>query len=129
MDEVAYHTFILMALADGVVACAGIASLVLVLLLMMRTRNVGVGLAALGFGLLGCAHLGFAGQWFGLLIGAQTDPDGNVTLGLLAAADGIFSIVAALAVVSLGLGFWYTYRRYFPSLHEVADGGDGRGLL
>jgi hypothetical protein len=129
MDDVVYNTFILMALADCVIACAGVAGVVLVLTLLVRTRNAGTVLAALGFALLFCAHLGFAGQWLGLLIGMDADPGGETTLGMLATADGVFSLVAVLAVVSLAAGFWYTYRRFFPSLREITDGGDGRGLL
>lgn len=127
MDQEVFDLVGSFALANGLVACTGFIGVGLIGFLAWRARNSGLLFAGLGFAFLACANLGFAGQIItAIIVGLEVSNDqGQTFVELLMKMNCAFTVMAAVAVVSLILGFWYTYRRFLPSWQELTEGSHG----
>lgn len=121
----------LMVAGNGILAClslGGVALTGVMAWLSARVRSPGLAFIAVGFSLLALAFAGLAGEIpAAILAGIPTAPNdnGRFMFALLERMHCAFTVTLAVALTSLFLGLWYTYRRLLPTWHEFWNDGNG----
>jgi hypothetical protein len=127
-EQLIFETLGAMVVANVLTACIGGLGVALMGLLALRPkpRNPGLLFGGLGFAFIALANVGFALQGIAGVIAVVQNANPRTALELVNSMNCAFSVTAMVGMVSLILGFLYTYRRFLPSWREIIiDEGDG----